>query len=296
MKCTNCDNSIKNEVGFCDKCGHKVVQNQSHITQNCIEDKKWSPEFTEKIKEIFKVIAIIFFVGSISTINQNNAVGNTLLKDTFTIINGIVFLMLVGTWWENRKKNKKWFGWRWIIFLILLSALSLGNAIFSESITVAYEKASITANTWATYSAPESNFSAQFPSKPVHTTQNLKNLKGITRVDTYKQADHTASVLYVINVSRFSPNTNLSDYSIFLKNTVTISAKNGTVLSSDRTTVNGYPAISYSIEFNNSNKPSIIKGLNILVGHRLYQLLTVYDKSKASLLEYNKFVDSFRIQ
>jgi hypothetical protein len=96
-------------------------------------------------------------------------------------------------------------------------------------------------------------------------------------------------------VSELPESTDVSDPEGMLENTVALSAKNGTVLNSNKTTSNGYPAISYLIEFNHPTEISRIKGLNIIVGHRIYQLLTAYDKPEESILEYDKFVDSFQI-
>lgn len=217
------------------------------------------------------------------------------IHNIFVITAAIAFIALITNWWKGRKKEEKWFGWRWIIFLIILSLVGLGAAIFSQALTVAREKVAARTDSWTIYTAPYNIFSARFPSTPIHDTQQQDTPNGRIKVDTYKQADHTASILYQVNVSEFLDGNDLSDSKTILESSVNLSAKNGTVLQSEEITNNSYPAISYLIEISHPDGVTRIKGLNILTGNRLYQLITGYDKPQENLLEYDKFVDSFKI-
>jgi hypothetical protein len=248
-------------------------------------------------QKISQVIAVIFFVCSLGIISSKSVTQGWLadLHNLFVIMVGITFFVLLADVWKNRKTGKKWFGWRWIIYLIVLSVLSLGTAIFSAAVVSVQENAAVATDSWDIYNAQDTRFSARFPSTPVHETQYQDTQNGQIKIDNYKQADHTASVLYTVNVSEFAAGVDLSDSSTILKSTVDLSAKNGAVLSSNETTYAGYPAISYLIEFNHPNEVSRIKGINILVGQRLYQVMTAYDKQQENLVEYDKFVNSFQI-
>ena len=292
MNCIHCGNLLAEGAKFCGKCGKGVS------SEKPIENKK-SLSGSQIIKKIFQIGAVILFILSLATISSDYNAEGWLedIHNVFVITAVITFFALITNSWQNRKKgkNKKWFGWRWIIFLIILSLLGLGSAILSRAVTVAQEKVAVAIDNWDIYSAPESNFSVRFPSTPMHDTQQQDTPNGRIKVDTYKQADHTASILYSVNVSEFLDGNDLSDSKTILESSVNLSAKNGTVLQSKEITNNGYPAISYSIEISHPYGITRIKGLNILIGNRLYQLITGYDKPQENLLEYDKFVDSFKM-
>ncbi len=144
------------------------------------------------VKKVFQVTAIVLFIVSLGTVSPHHSNIRLLedINEIFTIIIGISFFGLVWAWLKNRRTDKKWFGWRWVSFLIILSVLSIGSAVFSEAIIVAREKVATTMDNWAIYSAPESNFSIRFPSNPIHTTQNQNVANGKVRIDSYKSVDY----------------------------------------------------------------------------------------------------------
>lgn len=184
--------------------------------------------------------------------------------------------------------------------IIAITVIALVLWIGVDSLQMARQKAVdsgqyTASDNWVTYNAPESNFSVKIPSRPVHDTKTQDTANGKAQIDTYKTADDTASVAYIVNVSILPSNTDVSDSAAFLENTVNLSANNGTVLTSNPTTHNGYPAVEYLIEFVHPDTTSRIRGLNVLVGQTLYQLLTAYDKPDESKLEFEKFADSFQI-
>ncbi len=248
-------------------------------------------------QKISQIIAIILFVLSLGTISSKSVTGGWLadLHNLFVIVVCITAIGLIADVWKNKKTGKMWFGWRWISFLIILSVVSLGTAIFSAAVVSVQDKAAAATDSWDVYNAQETRFSAKFPSTPLHKTQYQDTQNGQLKIDNYQQADHTSTYFYTVNVSEFAAGVNLSDSSTILKSTVDLSAKNGTVLSSNETTYAGYPAISYLIEFIHPNEVSRIKGINVLVGQRLYQVMAAYDKPQESMVEYDKFTNSFQI-
>ena len=80
-----------------------------------------------------------------------------------------------------------------------------------------------------------------------------------------------------------------------LEKSVNLSAKNGAVLTSVQTSIDGYPSFDYLLEFVHPDTISRIKGINILIGYRLYQLMAAYDKSQENILEFDKFINSFKL-
>lgn len=290
MYCKKCGNKISDNEKFCGKCGNGVLTENKQEPQTL--NKKF-PSVSEMLKRIFQIIAIILFILSLGTISSNYNQGGWLenIHDIFVIIIAITLVKLIVNW-KNKRTDEKWFGWRWIIFLIFLSILSFGTVIFSQSLVIAHQKAIASVDGWNIYNAPDNSFSARFPSSPVYSTKSQDTTNGTLKIDTYKQADQTASVLYAVNVTDFPKGTDLTG---MLEKSVNLSAKNGTLINSNQTTNNGYPAISYYIEFDSPTETSMIKGINVLVGQRLYQLLVAYDKPQENISEFEKFVGSFQI-
>jgi len=140
MNCKNCNNLLADNVKFCGKCGTSV-SNEKTI------EKKTPLTTSQIVKKVFQIIAVILFVLSLGTISSssNHSMDGWFgtIYDIFNITALITVVALITNSWQNRKKgkNKKWFGWRWIAFLIILSLIGLGTAIFSQALIVAREKA-----------------------------------------------------------------------------------------------------------------------------------------------------------
>lgn len=140
MNCTNCGNPVSEGTKFCGKCGQKI----EHQTVSQVVEKKTPRSTGEIIKKIFQVIAVILFVASLGTISSeysSDIEWLEILHNLLTICIAVTFFGLLGSWWRNRKTEKKWFGWRVIIFLIILTGLSFATVVFSQAINVAREKA-----------------------------------------------------------------------------------------------------------------------------------------------------------
>src|SRR4051812_16930928 len=108
-------------------------------------------------QKIFQVIANVLFVLSLGTISSKSVTEGWLadLHNLFVIMVGITAIVLIVDFFKNKKTGKKWFGWRWIIYLVVLSLLSLGTATFSAAVVSVQEKAATVTDSWDIYTAPE---------------------------------------------------------------------------------------------------------------------------------------------
>lgn len=262
------------------------------------ENKK-SLSASEIFKKVFQIIAVVLFIAALSTISSPSSrnIGGWLetIYNYFAIV-AVVFLFgMLSLWWKNRKTEKEWFGWRLIIVLILLSVVGLGMTIFSQALTIAREKVAARTDSWPVYNSESPYFSARFPSLPEHKTTSQDISNGQVIVDSYKSADSTASIAYVITVTDFPPTVDLSDSTGTLEKVLNTSASNtkGQIISSNLTTSNGFPAINSVIL---SSDKTTLKGLTVLVGQRVYQLITAYKSKGESKLEFDKFINSFVVK
>jgi hypothetical protein len=254
-----------------------------------------------------RIIAVLLLVGFVSTSTSNSSNHPTdgvlsIVYNLCSIAAIIAFIALPVEWWKNRKTNKDWFNWRFISVLFFISLVGLLTLVVSQSLTIARQKGldaaqvNSTSDNWIVYVAPESNFSVQFPAYPVHTTKTQDTANGTLKVESYAQANSTASVGYEIYASVFPQSKDLSDSAGILENTVALTAQNGTVVTSTSTTRDGYPAIDYLVEIiHPGGGTTRIRGLNVLAGQRLYQVLVGYDKPDESQVEFDKFESSFHI-
>jgi len=304
MNCTNCGNKLEEGVKFCGKCGTPVKVESApkkekflSVSGESVFGIRWIKTPRAKIITgliMFALAAVCFF--------------DPDLKDMGTLI---VILLVGGAWYiykgikgrnnsiETKTSTKM--SKRSMIILIVAIIVGVGILVWAASNTEPQNtnnsvSSGQTNDSWVVYNAPESNFSAKFPSRPMHDTKTQDTANGTVKIDTYKQADDTASVLYAVNVTELPPSTDLSDPSGFLENTVSLTAGNGTVVTSEKTTNGGYPAISYFVEIVHPTTVSRIKGLNILVGQRLYQVFAAYEKTEENILELEKFTGSFQIK
>lgn len=328
MYCENCKSPLLGEEKFCGKCGSKVTSDTVEIFRT-IKIKA-----VNGIK-IFLNIAVFLFILGILTkastvivtiitniltvllgVNSNEGLDNIeAITNILSLLSGaylahFVYTSMIGKVMSSEKK--KWYQFAYftstekrtkahptlaviiiVIAIVLSTSFDLLKAVRQKTIYSGED--TYRSHSWVMYNAPESNFSVKIPSTPVHDTSIQNTVNGKIKVDSYKTADETASVAYIVNVAEYPKDLDLSDSSGILENTVKLSSKDGTILTSKQTTHNGYPAVVYLIEFVHPTTVSIIKGLNILVGHRLYQVLTAYDKPNENKLEFEKFTNSFEI-
>ena len=307
MNCKKCDNLISEEAKFCGKCGQSVLDKdlvENKMSETLVKNKK-TPSAKEMTKRILKIILIIFFVSMTSSVSsKQSTVGDGWIGDVYnilTIVSVITFFALLTNWWKNRKTNKKWFSWRWITLLVVLSFVSFTMLVFSQALTSARLKSlglsqtsSLNGN-WINYDYPDNTFSVQFPLPPVYDTNSQDSTNGKIYIDTYKSADETASVMYAVNITKFPSTLDFSNANDILEKLVNLSASNinGTIITSQITTKEGYPAINYLL---NGKTTSKIEGINILVGQNVYQLIVSYDASEETKAEFEKFSSSFKLK
>ncbi len=327
MNCKNCNNPLPDSAKFCGKCGAKAVSETAEIVQAVKTKTVNGLRITvgiilallvfgglgKALMVIIKIGAVLLF-GIESTEGYDNAeaIGNILGFIGAAYLANLVYIAIAGK--DRSGEKKKWYQFGGfmatgkktkarpilavVIVVIALFALVLSAGF--DSLETTRDKAVesgqyVPTDNWISYNnAPD--FSVDFPSRPVHDTKTQDTPNGKVQIDSYKTANETADVAYIVNISSFSSDVDVSDPSAFLENTVQLSANNGTVINSTPTTKNGYPAIDYLIEIVHPDTTSRIRGLNILVDHKLYQLLTAYDKTQEYLLQYDKFVDSFQVK
>jgi hypothetical protein len=327
MNCKNCNNPLPDGAKFCGKCGEKVVNKTAEIAQ-AVQTKTVSGlRITAGIiiallvfGGLGKALMVIIKIGSVllfgieSTEGYDNAeaIGNILGFIGAAYLANLVYIAIAGK--DKSGEKKKWYQFGGFmatgsktkarpilaVVIVVIAIFALVLSAGFDSLETARNKAVesgqyVPTTNWISYSsAPD--FSVDFPSRPVHDTKTQDTENGKIQIDSYKTANETADVAYIVNVSSFPSGIDVSDPSAFLENTVQLSANNGTVIDSTPTTKNGYPAVNYLIEFVHPDTTSRIRGMNILVDHKLYQLLTAYDKSQEYLLQYDKFVTSFQIK
>ncbi len=325
MNCKNCNNQILEGSKFCGTCG-KPIDTDSDVA---LVKRKTVSGFriiigiivallvfgalSKALMVIIKIATVLLFgVESTAGYADAEAVGNILGFIGGAYLANLVYIAIAGK--DKSGEKKKWYQFggfmatkgntkarpilAGVIVVIALFALTLSAGF--DSLKVTQDKAVDSGqytptNNWISYNnAPD--FSVEFPTRPVHDTKTQNTPNGNVQIDSYKSANETADVAYVVNVSGFSSDVDFSDSSAFLENTVQLSANNGTILSSNQTTKGGYPAVDYLIEIEHPDTTSIIRGLNILVDHKLYQLLTAYGKQQEYLLQYDKFINSFEVK
>ena len=329
MNCKNCGNEILDNKKFCGECG-KLIENNPKI--NVINKKTISGVriamgiivalfvfggLAQAIGIIVNVcIVLLFGIDSAEGLRDAEAMGNIIGFVGGAVLANLVYVSIAGK--DTSLEKKKWYQFagfmrtgnktkaRPILAVVIILIAFVGFALSSAVDSLDAERESANKNTsagqlssskenWIVYNSSNGYFSVQLPSRPTHDTSKQDSPNGKIQVDSYKTADNSASVAYVINVSEFPQTTDLSDSAGTLENTVNLSAENmgGTIIFSNPTTHNGYPAIDYLIQ---GKTTSQIRGLNILIGQRLYQLLTAYDKPDEFRLEFEKFSNSFEIK
>lgn len=327
MNCKNCNNPLPDGAKFCGKCGAKAVSETAEIAQAVKTKTVNGLRITvgiilallvfgglgKALMVIIKIGAVLLF-GIESTEGYDNAeaIGNILGFIGAAYLANLVYIAIAGK--DRSGEKKKWYQFGGfmttgkktkarpilavVIVVIALFALVLSAGF--DSLETARDKAVesgqyVPTDNWISYNNA-SDFYVDFPSRPVHDTKTQDTPNGKVQIDSYKTANETADVAYIVNISSFSSDVDVSDPTAFLENTVQLSANNGAVINSNLITKNGYPAIDYLIEIAHPDTTSRIRGLNILVDHKLYQLLTAYDKTQEYLLQYDKFVDSFNVK
>lgn len=325
MNCKNCNNQIFEGTKFCGKCGKSIDTDSDvalvkrktvsgfRITIGIIIALLVFGALGKALMVIFKIVTVLLFgIESTEGYADAEAVGNILGFIGGTYLANLVYIAIAGK--DRSGEKKKWYQFGGFMatkgktkarpilagVIVVIAVLALVLSAGFDSLKVAQDKAVESGqytptNNWISYNnAPD--FSVEFPTRPVHDTKTQNTPNGNVQIDSYKSANETADVAYIVNVSSFSSGVDISDSSAFLENTVQLSANNGAVLSSTQTTKGGYPAVDYLIEIKHPDTTSRIRGLNILVNHKLYQLFTAYEKQQEYLLQYDKFINSFEIK
>lgn len=146
MNCEHCNNPLPDEAKFCGNCGKSVSKQaltEEKAVQIPVENK--SPQSATKIvRKSSQVVAVILLLGLISSNSSTQTAHPTgtlgIIFDICYIFGAIMLIALLSEWWKNRKSDKQWFGRRWIIFIIVISAVGLATQIINQSLITARQK------------------------------------------------------------------------------------------------------------------------------------------------------------
>jgi len=268
MDCTNCNNSLPDGAKFCGKCGHPVnsTSEAKIVAKNAVSGFRIFVGIIVALivygilaKALMVIINIgfvlLFGIDTTEGLGDAEAFANIIGFVVGAYLANLVYIAIAG---KDRSEEKK----RWYQFggfmatkgrtkarpilagvIILITVIAGVLSVGFESLTMVREKAVesdqyVPSDNWIAYNAPENKFSMDIPSRPVHDTKTQDTANGKVQIDTYKTANETADVAYIVNVSSFPSDTDVSDSTAFLENTVNLSANNGVILASNQTTHN----------------------------------------------------------
>jgi len=307
MFCKKCNNKLEVDHKFCDKCGTEV---------NLAGTVKAVSVPTTPVPGRRKVRWWAWFVLGIVLDSAGTGLPHdSTLGNLFTIFGACFIIASIVEGIRGHKRRKSANNTELVnekmkrrsiteIVIIVITILILFLWVAIVSLDKAREKASIAMcpglvssaqdDKWVVYYSAMPHFCGKFPSYPVHDATSTDTSNGPAQVDSYKSVDDTGSIMYVINVTGFPATTNLTDANAALDRSIDFSANNMNekVISADHITYDGYPALDYVVQGSSASK---IRGLNVLVGQRLYQLLAAYDPKDEAKLEFDKFLTQFTI-
>ncbi len=160
---------------------------------------------------------------------------------------------------------------------------------------------------WEDFTSSSLGFKASFPGHPIHkvapvVSENL-NPPGFNRTTESYTTESSDGVVYAVNLSDFSDCPNKTDtledqlfmqeffLEIFIHEILIDS--HSELVSSSFSTFGPHKAIDFLIHKKDTD--TYTKGKNILVGKKLYQVMTTYESKNSSIVEFDKLLDSFEI-
>lgn len=149
---------------------------------------------------------------------------------------------------------------------------------------------------WQDFNSKLGSFQVSFPEYPSHKTIpfNVPRNNELVNFENF-YVEQSNGTIYSVT---FSPYPEVIDTHIPKKNLEeslngALLKSNGTLISSDFSTFGTYQANDYLIYIKDMD--FYIKGKDILVGQNLYQLIVVYDLKNYKNVQYDKFINSFKI-
>lgn len=154
---------------------------------------------------------------------------------------------------------------------------------------------SATKHSWKTFTAKESGFSIDFPTKPEHVQQTIDVPKTDLKItyETYL-SEPSDNIVYVVSVWNYPSAIDMSKPEVNLQDGFggMLSALPGSeVLNMRMTEVQSFKALEFLVK----NEDIYFQGKLILVHNTLFQVFTVYKDSEDMTNNYIHFIDSFKI-
>lgn len=151
------------------------------------------------------------------------------------------------------------------------------------------------APTWKEFESAQGGFAVLMPGTPTEQRQTAKTASG--SIDAHMFVVDHGDVAYMVAYSDY-PNTMIQERTPKLildgaRDGAVANAK-GRLLNESSVSMNGHPGREVHVE-PVGGKVTITARI-FLVGRRLYQVMVLMPKEKASSKDVNKFLDSFRIQ
>jgi hypothetical protein len=195
---------------------------------------------------------------------------------------------------QEEKSNKKLIGAVLIIFLVVVTGYLIkrnSNAPANFAVPNYFSDS----DSWKEFNSVEGAFKVNFPTFPSHQTNSINvpesDITGT--VELYSSDRENSS--YFVQAIRYDGVINISNPQANLEggfNGRVAEIPNHKIISSKFGTSPSYDWIDYQIQSDNY----YIYGRMILIGQRLYSLEMACEISECSLLDYQKFTDSFKLQ
>lgn len=147
MDCKHCGTRNEDGAKFCGNCG-KSVANEIVSTSSASDVQvSIKPSYTasQLSRKSTAGLAVFLLLGLMSSRTSSSGVDipDGLLGTIFNICYIIGFIFSIGIlleWLKNRKTEKEWFSWRWIISILIIAGLGLSTLIVAVSLRTASEK------------------------------------------------------------------------------------------------------------------------------------------------------------
>jgi|GEM_PF-4137764 len=149
---------------------------------------------------------------------------------------------------------------------------------------------------WVDFSSTLGHFEVIFPAYPSHdrTPLNIPGLDQPVNLETYSsgQSDGTT---YAVNWTVYPSIVDTSVPRNNLEGSVngTVWSTNGDLVSSKFSSFSNYDAVDYLIY--KTDGDVYIRGKNFLVDHTIYQIVVSYESKNSAGVQFDKFVNSFRL-
>jgi len=128
-------------------------------------------------------------------------------------------------------------------------------------------------HTWKTYTAPDGSFSIEFPGQPAIETKQAPVDGGGRRTITIVSVQATSSTVYTCDYFEDETFSSRSpDNVLESARDGSLSKTQGTVITQNRLTVQGYPALDMQAHARGN---SLLDSRMILAGKRMYMIMAV---------------------